>query len=125
MGQIRIRRIYDDASDIDEFRVLVDRLWPRGISKVRARLDQWAKDVTPTTSLRQDFHGGKISWDKFRLAYWQEIQENPGFPGWAEEMRERLKHGDVTLLTAAHCDDHCHVHVLAEALQGAITKAAE
>ena len=116
MGQINIKRIYEEASDEDGFRVLVDRLWPRGVSKERANLDQWAKEITPSSGLRQVFHSGEIGWDEFRQAYLLELKNNAVFSLWSEEIFSRLDHGPVTFFTAASCQVHCHVHVLIEAL---------
>jgi len=116
MGQINIKRAYEETSDQDGFRVLVDRLWPRGISRERARLDQWAKEITPSSGLRQAYHRGEIGWNEFRQAYLLELRNSSAFSQWSEEISFRLDNGPVTFLTAASCQQPCHVHVLIEAL---------
>ena len=66
---VRLKRIYDDPASDDGFRVLVDRLWPRGLTKEGAAVDLWAKDAAPSTALRQAFHRDGLPWDEFEAAY--------------------------------------------------------
>jgi uncharacterized protein YeaO (DUF488 family) len=96
---IRIARVYDDPSSADGFRVLVDRLWPRGLSKERAALDLWAKEVAPSTELRKAYHHDDLSWDVFAAAYRAELAENPAVPRLRDELET---HDVVTLLHSVH-----------------------
>ena len=73
MTDIRIKRIYEDAAESDGYRALVDRLWPRGVSKDRAQLDEWAKDLSPTDDMRKEFGHDEDAWPHFRKAYRQHL----------------------------------------------------
>lgn len=98
VGAFRVRRVYDDPSPDDGFRVLVDRLWPRGVSKERAELDLWLKEVAPSTELRQWFHHEDPPFAEFRARYEEELAANPA----VEELREVGRaHPVVTLLVGA------------------------
>ena len=111
--EIRIERVYDDASPSDGFRVLVDRLWPRGLSKEQAALDLWAKEVAPSTELRKAFHHDGMPWDAFAAAYRAELAESPAVP----RLRDELEgHDVVTLLHSVHDAEHNHAVLLREAL---------
>ncbi|WP_345800673.1 DUF488 family protein [Microbacterium sp. AZCO] len=111
--EIRLKRVYDDASPDDGFRVLVDRLWPRGVSKERAAIDLWAKEAAPTTELRRAFHQDGMDWDTFAAAYRAELATNPAVPA----LRTALADQDVvTLLYGAHDERHNHADLLREAL---------
>ena len=108
----RVRRVYDAPSPDDGHRVLVDRLWPRGLSKERADVDEWAKDLTPSTELRRWYHEDPVARHRrFVERYGAELD--------AEELREPLHElrrkadkGTVTLLTAVKDVDASHVPVL-------------
>jgi uncharacterized protein YeaO (DUF488 family) len=78
MPLIRIKRIYDAADETDGTRILVDRLWPRGISKQRAQLGFWAKDIAPSTELRKRYKHDSKSWPDFRQSYFAELNAKPG-----------------------------------------------
>lgn len=96
---LQIKRIYEDPASGDGFRVLVDRIWPRGVSKERAKLDLWLKEVAPTTELRQWFHHEEPKWPEFVTRYRAELAENPAVGA----LREVLAaHPVVTLLYSAH-----------------------
>ena len=114
MVNIQMKRIYEPAEESDGFRVLVDKLWPRGVSKEEAHIDLWAKDITPSTELRQDFHEGKDSWPEFEKLYHSELMHNPALDDFVGEIKD--KH-TVTLLFASHDTDHTHVKVLIDALK--------
>ena len=96
----------------------MDRLWPRGVSKERAALDEWAKDVTPTTELRRAFHSGDLPWPQFVEAYRAELTERPEAVAAVEHLRHEALTGRVTLLFAGHDHVHCHARVLREAVLG-------
>ncbi len=115
MGSFRIMRAYDDPDG--GFRVLVDRLWPRGLAKERARLDDWAKDAAPSTELRVAFRRKAEHFGEFSDNYWHELEL-----GCASEGAQRLlglveEHEDMVLLFAAKDQVHNHAVVLLEYLQ--------
>ena len=77
MNMFQVKRVYDDPDELDGFRVLVDRLWPRGLSKERAHLDEWMKDVAPSNELRQWFGHERGKFEEFVARYHAELDENP------------------------------------------------
>jgi uncharacterized protein YeaO (DUF488 family) len=112
----RLKRIYEPAAADDGFRVLVDRLWPRGISKQKARIDAWLKEIAPSDTLRRQFHGRTETWKEFAAAYRHELTEEPAKTA-AAELRERAKHGPVTLLYAARDESHNNAVALKDWLE--------
>lgn len=114
--EIRVRRIYDEPATTDGIRVLVDRLWPRGISKDRAQLDQWCKDVAPSTELRVWYHHDPELFDEFGQRYRDELEE-PGRAAALEELRRLARHGTLTLLTATKDVDRSEAAVLADLIR--------
>lgn len=115
--KVRVKRVQDEASTEDGQRVLVDRVWPRGISKERAALSEWCKDVAPTTELRKWYAHDPDKWTEFRKRYRAELDS-----GAAKEALAHLKtlagRGRLTLLTASKRDDISQATVLAELLNG-------
>jgi uncharacterized protein YeaO (DUF488 family) len=109
-----IKRIYDAASPDDGLRVLVDRLWPRGLRKEDAAIDLWLKTVTPSGELRKWIHAEPEHWAEFRQRYFAELEQQPEA---VQELREMGRSGRVTLLTAAKNIEQNHVLVLREYLQ--------
>jgi uncharacterized protein YeaO (DUF488 family) len=99
-GPLRIKRMYEPAAEEDGFRVLVDRLWPRGISKEKARIDLWLKDVAPSDALRRRVHGDPTKWGAFLADYGRELGREPARSA-AASLRERARREPVTLLYAA------------------------
>lgn len=116
MGAIRIKRIYDAPSRDDGSRVLIDRIWPRGVSKKEAQLDLWLKDVAPSTELRKWFGHDPLRFEDFTKRYQAELAENSSS---VNKLCELAHNGDVSLLYAAHDEDINHAVVLAEYLQQA------
>ena len=112
---VRLKRAYLPAIPEDGIRVLVDRLWPRGISKARAALAFWNKDVSPTTELRQWFGHDPARWDEFCTRYRAELQANPGA---VETLRALARKGCVTLVFGARDEAHNEAVVLREVLLG-------
>ena len=100
MKLLKIKRVYEPTDDGDGVRILVDRLWPRGINKGKARIDLWLKDISPSTELRKRFHGKPDDWEQFRIAYFAELETDAAQAA-AKALREHLKQGPVTLLYAA------------------------
>jgi uncharacterized protein YeaO (DUF488 family) len=110
---VAIKRVYDSASTGDGFRVLVDRLWPRGVSKEEAKLDLWLKDIGPSNELRQWFGHDPAKFDEFSKRYKKELADNPA----VEELRKIVKDNDkVTLLYGAKDPDHNQAVVLKDYL---------
>jgi uncharacterized protein YeaO (DUF488 family) len=113
---IRVRRVYDNASPGDGARVLVDRVWPRGVRKSAARLDDWAKDVAPSAGLRTWYHHDPAKFDEFRRRYTAELGE-PGPREAFGRLRALAADGPVTLLTATRDLSLSQAAVLAELLR--------
>jgi uncharacterized protein YeaO (DUF488 family) len=106
-----VKRIYDPPARSDGFRLLVDRLWPRGVSKARARLDAWWKDLAPSAELRQWFHQRSGRWQEFRRRYRAELALQSAE---TEALRRLLRRRRVTLLYGARDAEHNHALVLKE-----------
>ena len=113
---IRVHRIYDDASPEDGARVLVDRVWPRGLRKDAARLDEWAKDVAPSAELRTWYRHDPAKFGEFRRRYLAELAE-PGPREALSRLRTLAAHGPVTLLTATRELGLSQAAVLADVLR--------
>lgn len=112
-SRIRLKRAYEPAAPDDGTRVLVDRLWPRGVSKVDAALDRWAKELAPSTELRQWFGHDPARWEEFRRRYAEELHQHPEQ---LEELRALARHGLLTLVYGAHDEAHNDAVVLREVL---------
>ncbi len=110
---VQIRRIYDDPTPGDGTRVLVDRLWPRGVSKARARLDEWCKQVAPSTELRTWYGHDPQLFDAFARRYRDELTR-PGRAAALSHLRELADHSDLTLLTATKNTGISEAAVLAD-----------
>ena len=114
----RLKRVYEPVSDEDGTRVLVDRLWPRGVNKERARLDEWAKDLSPSNELRVWFHADRETrFEEFAHRYAVELAA-PELQQRLAELRTRAESGVVTLLTGAADPAHSHLSVLLSELDG-------
>lgn len=111
---VQIKRIYDEPAHGDGFRILVDRIWPRGISKDRAALDEWLKDVAPSTELRQWFAHDPVKFTEFRHRYEKELATNATLTKLQDLIHE---HDIVTLLYSAHDVVHNQAVVLRDYLQ--------
>lgn len=108
----RVKRVYEPAADEDGLRVLVDRLWPRGVSKERARLDEWAKDLSPSNELRVWFHADRAGrFEEFAHRYATELAA-PESRQRLAELQAKAEAGVVTLLTSAADLAHSHVPTL-------------
>ncbi|WP_327000630.1 DUF488 family protein [Dactylosporangium sp. NBC_01737] len=114
--QVLLHRIYDDPSSDDGFRVLVDRVWPRGVSKDAAHLDEWLKDVAPSTPLRRWYGHRPERFTEFRRRYLAELA-GPRPAAAMNRLRELSRTRRVTLLTATRDIDHSQAAVLAEQLR--------
>ena len=111
---IKLKREYDAAAPEDGYRILVDRLWPRGLRKEAARVDLWLRDVAPSPGLRTWFGHDPERWSGFRESYLQELEERGAALREIRGLEER--EGTVTLLYAAKDEEHNHARVIAEAL---------
>ncbi|HUY09796.1 MAG TPA: DUF488 family protein [Candidatus Dormibacteraeota bacterium] len=117
MTEIRLRRVYDRVLPQDGTRVLVDRLWPRGIAKAAAHLDEWLRTVAPSDELRRWYNHVPERFPEFRERYLTELSS----PEWAvavAHLRELARSGTLTLLTSTRDADHSQARVLLELLTG-------
>jgi uncharacterized protein YeaO (DUF488 family) len=110
---LRVKRVYDPPTDDDGVRVLVDRVWPRGLSKEKAQIDHWLKDVAPSTALRQWFGHDPARWTEFRRRYRAELEQNLA-P--LEALRSLIRGKPATLVYGARDEQHNQAVVLAEIL---------
>jgi len=106
---VRIKRIYEPADDGDGKRILVDRLWPRGVSRNDAHIDLWLKDVAPSAELRRWFGHDPQKWNEFRRRYQEELKENATA---VDELREQIGQSTATLLYGARDSEHNNAVVL-------------
>lgn len=110
MTSIRIKRVYEDFEESDGYRVLVDRLWPRGMKKENLHYDLWAKDITPSSTLRKWYHQNMDeNWEAFVSAYQKELDNVPDMGSYIDELK---KHPVVTLLYASKDSTHNHAIIL-------------
>jgi uncharacterized protein YeaO (DUF488 family) len=109
MGTVKIKRIYEPFDEQDGMRILVDRLWPRGVKKETVRLDDWMKEIAPSNELRKWFNHDTPNWDQFQSKYTHELTQNDAVKDLLDLIK---KHKTVTLLYAAHDEQHNHALVL-------------
>jgi uncharacterized protein YeaO (DUF488 family) len=114
-GNIKLKRAYERPNADDGARVLIDRLWPRGVRKVDAGIDQWIKDIAPSTSLRKWFGHDPARWQEFRRRYAAEVHEHPET---LNELRNMARRGPITLVFSAHDELHNDAVVLRDLLLG-------
>lgn len=108
---IKTKRVYEPYSPQDGQRILIDRLWPRGLSKENAKIDLWLKDISPSTELRAWFNHDPKKWSEFQKRYISELDNNKEA---TKVLRTQLKSGPVTLVYAAKDEQHNNAVVLAE-----------
>ena len=111
---IAVKRVYEPATKADGQRVLVDRVWPRGITREKAALTLWLKDIAPSTELRKWFGHEPARWEEFRKRYREELADKQG-P--LRELASLLEHGRVTLLYGAHAERYNNAVALADYLK--------
>jgi uncharacterized protein YeaO (DUF488 family) len=121
--EVRVRRIYDPASPDDGERLLVDRLWPRGLSKDAAGIDEWVKDVAPSDELRRWYGHEPARFAEFRRRYADELRE-PARARALARLNVAARHGTVTLLTATKDAAHSQAELLAEQLRAGVGSRA-
>jgi uncharacterized protein YeaO (DUF488 family) len=107
---IAVKRVYEPAQEADGRRVLVDRLWPRGVSKDEAKLDLWLKDIAPSDELRKWFGHDPERWEEFQKRYREELKDKDDA---VSELEDLLARGRVTLLYGAHDEEHNNAVALA------------
>jgi uncharacterized protein YeaO (DUF488 family) len=114
---IAIKRVYEPAAGKDGFRVLVDRLWPRGLTKAEARIDEWLRDLAPSNELRRWYHARPEQWDSFRKKYLKEL----ALPAYQKALHRlydlRHERKRLTLLFASKNENHNNAMVLKELLE--------
>jgi uncharacterized protein YeaO (DUF488 family) len=113
LGNVKLKRAYEAPAVEDGTRILVDRLWPRGIKKADAAIDLWMKDVAPSTGLRQWFGHETDRWQEFRRRYVDELRQKSDL---VDELRALARKGPITLVFAAHDQTHNDAVVLREIL---------
>jgi uncharacterized protein YeaO (DUF488 family) len=113
--EIRVKRAYEDAAKSDGRRILVDRMWPRGVKKGDAVIDHWAKEAAPSTELRKWYHADPERWDEFRRRYFAELDDNPEA---VAELREAIGEGPATLVFSSKEERFNNAVALKEYLEG-------
>jgi uncharacterized protein YeaO (DUF488 family) len=111
---ILLKRAYDEPSKRDGLRILVERLWPRGVSKDRAAIDLWLKDLAPSTELRKWFGHDPEKWDEFRQRYWSDLEQKGDL---LVLLKHRTTEGTVTFVYAAHDEERNSAVALKEFLE--------
>lgn len=112
MYELRMKRIYEGIALDDGQRILVDRLWPRGVKKDQAALAAWPKEITPSAELRKLYHAGKLPFEGFAATYLDELEASAPARAFAQECRRWFEEDNVTLLYVAKNTEQNHVHVL-------------
>ena len=112
-SSIILKRAYDPPAKTDGQRILVDRLWPRGLTKAKAKIDRWLKDLAPSTELRQWFGHDPEKWAEFQKRYRAELKANPAL----SELRALARQGDIALIYAARDQQHNEAVVLKQELE--------
>lgn len=119
---IRLKRAYEPAEGSDGYRVLIDRLWPRGLSREHAKLDEWERELAPSTELRQWFGHEPSRFPDFRRRYHKELGEHRAE---LASLRRRAREGTLTLVYAAKDTDHNDAIVLAEVLRRGLPRGSQ
>lgn len=112
MHELKIKRVYEEKSDDDGQRILIDRLWPRGVKKEDAEIDKWMKDIAPTSELRKWFHQDLERFLEFKTRYKKELAEHEPAIAAVKEVISDLETDDVTLIYAAKNEQRNHAIVL-------------
>lgn len=111
--EFQIKRIYDEPNDNDGYRILIDRLWPRGVTKADAQIDLWPKEFTPSTELRKWFHANSSRYDEFVARYLQELEERQTD---IQQTMASITHSTITLITSVKDPERSHAVVLQQFL---------
>jgi len=113
--KVLIKRVYEEPKESDGTRILVDRLWPRGLKKENARVDLWLKEIAPSNELRKWFAHDPKKWTEFQARYKQELKSHAEQ---LDQLMQEVKKGPVTLLYGAHDEEHNQAVVLERMLRG-------
>jgi uncharacterized protein YeaO (DUF488 family) len=113
LSMVKLKRAREPASRSDGYRVLVERLWPRGVRKSELPLDAWAKEVAPSTELRKWFHHDSARWSEFQRRYKRELRQKTDR---VRELAQRSSQGTVTLIFSTHDAEHSNAAVLRDLL---------
>jgi uncharacterized protein YeaO (DUF488 family) len=117
---VRLKRAYEPAAPADGYRVLIDRLWPRGVSRERARLDEWERELAPSPELRRWFGHDPSRFDEFRRRYVEELRaQRPRIA----RLRKRAREGTLTLVSSARDTEHNDAVVLAQVLRRGLPRS--
>ena len=119
MSKISVKRVYEPASENDGYRILVDRLWPRGLAKTKTHVDEWLKDVAPSNELRKWFNHEAEKWTEFKKSYKAELKESNAIEI-LQPLLKKYKH--ITLLFGAKDEGHNQAIVLKEYLENILKK---
>ena len=111
---VRVKRVYDEPAKSDGYRVLVDRLWPRGLKKSDAQLDDWQKEIAPSTMLRKSFGHDPSRWKEFKKKYWAELDDRRDQ---VEKLAQDTRRRSVTLLFGARDTKHNNAVALKEYIE--------
>jgi len=111
---IHLKRAYEDPSPDDGMRILVERLWPRGVKKEQAAIDLWLKEIAPSTELRQWYNHDVDKWPEFRKRYWAELKKNSEA---LDQLKQHIAEGTVTFVYAAKDQEHNSAVALKEYLE--------
>ena len=114
-ANVRLKRAYEPPARDDGARILIDRLWPRGMTKKAAAIDEWFKDIAPSTALRQWFGHDPARWQEFRRRYADEVRQNPEH---LDKLRARARQGPITLVFSARDEVHNDAVVLRQLAVG-------
>ncbi|WP_034536655.1 DUF488 domain-containing protein [Carnobacterium inhibens] len=110
--QLNMKRVYEKPEKEDGYRILVDRIWPRGVSKDKAAINEWAKEITPSSTIRKEFDHQPQKFEWFKQAYWTELTDNPRLESFLIHVFEQLEQTPVTFVYAAKDEEFNHVVVL-------------
>jgi uncharacterized protein YeaO (DUF488 family) len=114
-SNVKLKRAYEPPATDDGTRILIDRLWPRGITKERAAIDRWMKDISPSTELRKWFGHDPARWEEFRRRYAREVRQNADL---LDQLRALARQGQITLVYSAHDEKHNDAVELRELILG-------
>lgn len=117
MNKLQCKRIYEPANETDGFRILVDRLWPRGIKKEKAHINLWAKEIAPSNELRKWFSHDPLKFDTFKKRYRKELICNPASQKFGNLCLQKIKEQNITLLYAAKNEQYNQAVVIKEWLE--------
>jgi uncharacterized protein YeaO (DUF488 family) len=115
VDHIKLKRAYEPPASDDGTRILIDRLWPRGVKRADAAIDEWMKDIAPSTGLRKWFGHDPARWQEFRRRYQSEIRQHPDE---FDRLRTLAQNGPITLVFSAHDEAHNDAVVLKDLLLG-------